>query len=414
MSAAKNLNVLVVEDDDFQRLALVQMMLALGANEVLEAEDGEQALALIRNSARVNLILCDLDMPGMDGIEFMRHLGQARSNAAVIINSAKGQSLMDSVVKMARGYGVRFLGVIAKPTSQAKIASLLTNYEPPKLPANHFPVAEIEFSLDEILSGIVNKQIFPFFQPKIDFETNLIIGAEALARWDHPVHGLIYPKVFIKSLESNNEIDGLTMLMLEKSAIACQQWRKQGMDLTVAVNISLVSLADVRLADYVTNLVRGAGLDPQYMVLEITESAVMANMNSVLENVMRLRMRGFGLSIDDYGTGFSSLQRLGQIPFTELKIDQSFVSGCSTNPSVQTILESSIDMAHRLNLKCVAEGVESQADWDFLKSLHCDVAQGYFIANPMDEALFLSYLATNYSAQSASCIAKNTPEAADR
>lgn len=398
MPAAKSLNVLVVEDDDFQRLALVQMMLALGANEVLEAEDGGQALALIRDSAGVDLILCDLDMPGMDGIEFMRHLGQVRSNAAVIINSAKGQSLMDSVVRMARGYGVRFLGVIAKPISQAKIASLLVNYDPSKPPANHSPLVEIDFSLNEILSGINNNQLFPFFQPKIDFKTNRVVGAEALARWDHPAHGLIYPKVFIKALESNDEIDGLTMLMLGKSAIACQQWRKQGMDLTVAVNISLVSLADVHLADSVTNLVRGVGLDPQHMVLEITESAVMADMSAALENLTRLRMRGFGLSIDDYGTGFSSLQRLGQIPFTELKIDQSFVSGCSTNLSAQAILESSINMAHRLNLKCVAEGVETQADWDFLKSLHCDVAQGYFIANPMDEALFLSYLATNHSA----------------
>ena len=396
MATADGLIALIVEDDDFQRLALAQMMLALGAQEVLEAEDGKQALAILLGRARVDLVVCDLDMPGMDGIEFMRHLGQARSSAAVIINSAKGQSLLDSVAKMALGYGVRFLGVIAKPITRDKIGHLLARYEPPKPPHDCSPVNEVEFGLDEILEGIAHKQFSPFFQPKLDFQTGRLLGAEVLARWDHPAHGLIYPKVFIKSLESNQEIDGLTMLMLEKAAIACHEWNQIGMTLEVAVNLSLVSLADTRLADHVTQIVRDNGIAPQQMILEITETAIMTEIAPALENLTRLRMRGFGLAIDDYGTGFSSLQRLGQIPFTELKIDQSFVTGCGENPSSRAIIESSITLAHRLGLKCVAEGVETQADWDALKAMQCDVAQGYLIANPMDAKLFFEYWAVNH------------------
>jgi len=395
MFIAHDLIVLIVEDDDFQRRALAKMLRGLGVPRIVEAANGRQALAMMRSAARIDLVVCDLDMPEMDGIEFMRHMGQIASSAALIINSSKEQSLLDSVAKMAQSHGLHLLGVIAKPTTQSKLEDLLANYKPRQLSAAAL-VTKPTFRLAEILAGITQKQFLPFFQPKIDFQSGRLLGAEVLARWNHPEHGLIYPTAFIKLLEHNNEIDGLTMLMLKEAAIACRQWREQGMDLTVAVNLSLVSLGDTHLADRVTQVVRAAGLDPQYMILEITETAIMADMSAALENLTRLRMRGFGLAIDDYGTGFSSLQRLGQIPFTELKIDQSFVTDCGDHPASRVMVESSIALAHRLNIKCVAEGVESQADWDGLKAMQCDVAQGYLIAKPMDAWLFLEHWASRH------------------
>jgi len=395
MSIANELIALIVEDDDFQRHALAKMLRSLGVVRVLQAVNGRQALAILRSAARVDLVVCDLDMPEMDGIEFMRYMGQVASSAAIIINSSKGQSLLDSVAKMVQTNGLHLLGVIAKPTTKGKLEDLLSRYKPRQLSAAAL-VAKPKFKLAEILAGITQKQFLPFFQPKIDFQSGRLLGAEVLARWDHPEHGLIYPTAFIKLLEHNNEIDSLTMQMLREAAIACRQWREHGMDLTVAVNISLVSLGDTHLADRITQVVRAAGLDPEYLILEITETAIMADMSSALENLTRLRMRGFGLAIDDYGTGFSSLQRLGQIPFTELKIDQSFVTACGDHPASRAIVESSIELAHRLDIKCVAEGVESQADWDDLKAMQCDVAQGYLIAKPMDAPFFLEYWASRH------------------
>lgn len=396
MSIANELIVLIVEDDDFQRRAFVKILRGLGVPRILEAANGRQALAILRSAARIDLVLCDLDMPEMDGIEFMRHMGQIASSAAVIINSSKERSLLDSVAKMVQSHGLYLLGVIAKPTTQGKLEDLLANYNPRQLSVAAL-VSKPKFSLAEILAGMTQKQFLPFFQPKIDFQSGRLLGAEVLARWDHPEHGLIYPTAFIKLLEHNNEIDSLTMQMLREAAIACRQWREHGMDLTVAVNLSLVSLGDTHLADRITQVVRAAGLDPEYLILEITETAIMADMSAALENLTRLRMRGFGLAIDDYGTGFSSLQRLGQIPFTELKIDQSFVTACGDHSASRAIVESSIGLAHRLNIKCVAEGIESQADWDGLKAMQCDVAQGYLIAKPMDASLFLEYWVDRYA-----------------
>jgi EAL domain-containing protein (putative c-di-GMP-specific phosphodiesterase class I) len=171
-------------------------------------------------------------------------------------------------------------------------------------------------------------------------------------------------------------------------------WRERSLELTVSVNLSLASLTDTMLADRITQVVRTARLDPRHMMLEITESAAMTEVAYALENLARLRMRGFGLSIDDYGTGYSSMQQLTRIPFTELKIDQGFVTGCVANKATRAIIESSVGMARNMGIKSVAEGVESQADWDALKATGCDVVQGYFIAKPMDGSSFLDFCAT--------------------
>jgi EAL domain-containing protein (putative c-di-GMP-specific phosphodiesterase class I) len=394
MSIADGLIALVVEDDDFQRKTVARMLRSLGAREVHEASDGRQALASIQGAAPADLVVCDLDMPGMDGMELIRHLGEANSAVSVIIASAQERSLLDSVDKMARAYGVRLLGVIEKPVTLERLENLIAMHEPSK-PQPARASADIpSFSLDQILHGVREKQFEPFFQPKVGVTTGKVLGAESLARWRHPEHGLVDPYAFIAPLEQSGKIDELTLLMLEKAALACCAWRERGIELTVSVNLSLVSLTDTTLADRVTETVRSAGLDPRYMILEITETAAMTEVAPALEGLARLRMRGFGLSVDDYGTGFSSLRQLTRVPFTEIKIDQSFVTGCAANPSSLAIVESSVEMARRLNINSVAEGVETQADWDVLKAAGCDVAQGYFIARPMQESSFLAFCTT--------------------
>jgi EAL domain-containing protein (putative c-di-GMP-specific phosphodiesterase class I) len=391
MNVADGLVVLVVEDDDFQRRTVARMLRSLGAREVREAGDGGQALASIRGAAQVDLVVCDLDMPEMDGMEFIRHLGQANSALSVIIASAQDRSLLSSVDKMARAYGVRLLGAIEKPVTLQGLENLIALHEPPKPQPARASAPLTIFSLEHILQGVREKQFEPYFQPKVGLASGRVLGAEALARWRHPEIGIVAPYGFIAPLEQSGNIDELTLLMLEKSALACGAWRARGMELTVSVNVSLVSLADTTLAARITDIVRSAGLDPRHMILEITETAAMTEVAPALENLARLRMRGFGLSVDDYGTGFSSLQQLTRVAFTELKIDQGFVTGCAANPASRAIVESSVEMARRLDIKSVAEGVETQADWDVLKAVGCDVAQGFFIAKPMQESSFVAF-----------------------
>jgi EAL domain-containing protein (putative c-di-GMP-specific phosphodiesterase class I) len=183
-------------------------------------------------------------------------------------------------------------------------------------------------------------------------------------------------------------MEALTWTMLERAATAAAQWQAGGLAASVSVNLSLTSLGDPTLADRITETVRRHGLDTRNMILEITESAAMTDLARSLENLARLRVKGFGLSIDDYGTGYSSMQQLARIPFTELKLDQSFVTNCATHTQHRAIIESSLDMARRLKLKTVAEGVETQADWTLLRELGCALGQGYFIAKPMALADF--------------------------
>jgi EAL domain-containing protein (putative c-di-GMP-specific phosphodiesterase class I) len=159
----------------------------------------------------------------------------------------------------------------------------------------------------------------------------------------------------------------------------------------VSVNLSLASLSDTTLADRIVAAVRSSGLGPDCVIFEIMETVAMTEVAAALENLVRLRMRGFGLSVDDYGTGFSNLQQLTRVPLTEIKIDQEFVKGCATNPSSRTIVESSVEMARRLGITSVAEGVETQEEWDVLKAAGCDQAQGYLIAKPLDRNSFLAF-----------------------
>jgi EAL domain-containing protein (putative c-di-GMP-specific phosphodiesterase class I) len=194
-------------------------------------------------------------------------------------------------------------------------------------------------------------------------------------------------------------MDELTWLILHSAAESCRSWRAAGLDVNVSVNLSAVTLNDVSFADRAFRLVSEAGLEARHLIFEITESAAARELGKALESLSRLRMKGFGLSIDDYGTGYSSMQRLSRVPFTELKIDQSFVKDAPTLASSRAMVESSLQLARKLGIAAVAEGVETAREWELLQSLGCPVAQGYYIAKPMDAAEFFEWAQVSERAQ---------------
>lgn len=389
---ASGLAFLVVEDHEFQRQMLVRMLRALDARCVYAAGHGREALELLAANGDIDVIITDLDMPGMDGMEFIRHVGTANSTASLIIASALERDLLFSVESMSAAYGLNFLGTLEKPITPGKLSELLGRHrsspprrQPPKVVAP-------AYTIDEILDGLANDQFEPFFQPKIKIATGEVVGVEALARWRHPQQGIVTPYAFIKPLEDGGRIGPLFRCMLRKAAEFCRVLRAAGQGISVSVNLSLTSLSELTLADEITAIVRGRGVEPRDIVLEVTESAATAEVGKVLENLSRLRMKGFQLSIDDYGTGYASLEQLARIPFTELKIDQAFVTQSSRRESARVILEASIDLARKLKICAVAEGVETQVNWDLLRELGCDVAQGYYIAKPMSARMLSDWL----------------------
>jgi EAL domain-containing protein (putative c-di-GMP-specific phosphodiesterase class I) len=384
---------LVVEDHGFQRWIVASLLEGLGAQYVFSASDGQQALDLIVGREPViDIIVTDLDMPGMDGMEFIRHLAEAKYPAALIVASSMAPTLIASVESMARAYGVNLLGAISKPVTAKKLKAAILFYD--SAAGDEERVQVPKFGVEEIAEGLRNGEFEPFFQPKVESRTRVAKGAEALARWRNPRHHIVRPQSFIETMEASGLIEELNQVMVKGAARTCRLWREAGLEVSVAVNLSLRSLQDVALADRLANLVRGEGLEPEHLVFEVTESAAAGNLGRALENLTRLRMKGFGLSIDDYGTGYSSMQRLTTIPFTELKIDQSFVKHASTRPASRAVLESSLEMAQKLGIVAVAEGVESRSEWELVCSLGCQLAQGYFLARPMDGAEFLTWART--------------------
>ena len=399
----KALRILVIEDQNFQRKMIVHMLRSLGAGEVWQASNGRQALEMMQaeHALPFHVVLCDLDMPEMDGMEFIRHLAKLYPAISAVIMSGMDYAVIASVEKMARSYGVKLLGALEKPASLRQLEEILELHQQIETEAQRPAAALVSFTLEEVLHALSENQFEPFLQPKIGMDTGSIIGAEALARWIHPEHGVIAPSAFIPLLERSGNMKGFTFMMLERAAHARRMLDENGYPLIVSVNLSLSSLADTTLADSITRAVRDAGVDPHHIILEVTESAAMSSVAEALENLARLRMRGFGLSIDDYGTGYSSMQQLTRVPFTELKIDKSFVSDSANNSSLRVIVESSVDMARKLNVKSVAEGVEVQEEWDMLKDMGCDVVQGYFIAKPMGSAAFLDFCTRHIPVESA-------------
>ncbi|HEX3098460.1 MAG TPA: EAL domain-containing response regulator [Usitatibacter sp.] len=379
-AVAAGLRFLVVEDQGFQRWTLEQMLRSMGADEVLAAENGERALEIIRTThLPIDVIVTDLKMPGMDGIEFIRHVGEAISPASFLLVSEQDPSLLASVAAMTEAYGVRLLQALRKPVTRQKLATAIARVREPALATE----VSHTFTLREIDAGIRNREFLPFFQAKISLTTGNVDGAEALARWRHPELGLVLPSSFVHVLESNGKVDAMTLCMLEQAAAACRGWRERGFTTTVSVNVSLTSLADVGLADRLDNLVSLQGLEPEDIVLEVTETAATSHLAHVLENLSRLRMKGFGLSIDDYGTGYASMQQLARVPFTELKIDRSFVQSAVGGGSGRAMLESSLEIAAKLRISAVAEGIANEEQLQLLRSLGCPLGQGNYLAEPM-------------------------------
>jgi EAL domain-containing protein (putative c-di-GMP-specific phosphodiesterase class I)/FixJ family two-component response regulator len=382
---------LVVEDHGFQRWVIGNLLATLGAKHVYSAPDGIAALELYKTlEPPVDIIVSDLDMPGMDGLEFIRHVGEVGRPVSLILVSGLERSLIASVESMARAYGVHLLGAIEKPATAKKLTAAIAAYGAGLHGVERAKPAPI-LPLEEILQGLARDEFTPYFQAKMDLETGEVRGAEAVARWLHPEHGIVTPQGFVKALEECGRIAQLTDLMLRQGAKCCARWMAAGSQATLAVNLSLVSLSDMSIAERFTEIATAEGIKPRNIVLEITESAAATHLGKVLENLSRLRMKGFGLSIDDYGTGYSSMQQLTRIAFTELKIDQSFVRN-SAQPSSRAMIESSLEMAEKLDIVAVAEGIETRAEWDLLRELGCPMGQGYFIARPMDATEFLRYL----------------------
>jgi EAL domain-containing protein (putative c-di-GMP-specific phosphodiesterase class I) len=322
------------------------------------------------------VVVLDLQMPGADGIELLRYLGERGSKAQVLVASGMDQRVLSTAEQIGRSQGLSMLGALQKPILLADLEATLRRCirgEPPITP--------------ETLAGALERrEIQVHYQPKATRVSSgrwIVEGVEALARWQHPTLGFISPVRFIPLAEKNGLIRRLTEQVLETSLTQCRAWDAAGLQLSVAVNLSPQLLNDLSFPDHVARMAAQVGADARRIIFEVTESAAMFDPGTTMDVLTRMRVKNFGLSIDDFGTGYSSLKQLYLMPFSELKIDTSFVRDVFAHEDARTMVETMVLLAHKLRLTACAEGVESQEVLDFLDTVGCDRAQGYYIGRPM-------------------------------
>jgi EAL domain-containing protein (putative c-di-GMP-specific phosphodiesterase class I)/ActR/RegA family two-component response regulator len=374
--------ILLLDDDAFTLHLHSLMLSSMGWRQFSTVTSAEQALSrLLHDAPAVDLIVCDLQMPGMDGIEFLRTLDASGLRCSVILLSGQGPRILHTVQKLLAGGRLEILGALEKPACAPALQALLERWRPlvPALPAAAGPV----YCGADLEAALRGQEWLLHYQPKVDLHSDALLGVEALVRWNHPVDGLVAPDRFIPLAEDCGAIDGLTDWVLQAALTQLAQWHSQGLALQMAVNVSMANLSSPGFARRLGALSGTAGVAPHDLTIEVTESRLPAQASTALENLVRLRLLGFGLSIDDFGTGYASLAQLRDVPFGELKIDRSFVRGARSNPLTRPILEASIALARRLDMVCVAEGVENEDDWHLLREIGCAAAQGYFIGAPM-------------------------------
>ncbi len=390
-------SLLVVEDSVVQRRHMVGLCRELGIESIYEAGNGTEALELLSMLVlRPSLMIVDLEMPGMDGIELIQQLHRQRLDIPLIVASRHETALIESVEAMGGALGVPVLAGLRKPLTADVLGSAFARYaEATDVASTAAERVAAPADKAELAQAIANGDIIPHYQPKVDIRTGIVRGVEALARWRHAEKGMLSPAHFIMLAEREGLIRELTLSIMGQALAQAEAWNRRGLKLSVAVNFSPLLLDSYGLVEEISELLQRHSLQAGQIVLEITEGSVIGYLGASLGVLARLRLRGFGLSIDDYGTGFSSMQQLARIPFTELKIDRSFVHGAHQRKNLRVILQSALDLARRLELVTVAEGIETPEDWRLVQRFGCDIGQGFLIAKPMVAADLPRWLKTH-------------------
>lgn len=393
MNKKNQMSILIVDDDTFILKTIKHILSCNNFFNTTTTSSVEVATTLLNDPESIDIILMDLNMPSIDGIEFFRILEDRRYKGGVILISGEDIQTITLAKNLAQARKLNIIGTIAKPITPNQLIPMLNSWKPPNktLEKSVFPHSNLTKS--NLQSGIEKEELEPWFQPIINMQTGEFVGVEMLARWPR-TDGDIYPDEFIPVAESYDLINQLTFLLIKKAAVWIKHWANEGHHLHLAINISMNSLHKLDFPDQLLQVILDTGIaaDQLPLTIEVTESSLAEDLSTPLDNLLRLRMKKIGLSIDDFGTGWSNLTQLNELPFTELKLDLSFVQGAATNERTKAILESTVEMAKQLKMTIVAEGIETKQEWDYIKELECNLAQGYFIARPMPGSDILNWV----------------------
>jgi len=388
--------LLVVDDDRLQRLLIAETAKRCGYS-VAMAGSLKDAVERLDERRFATLVL-DLSLGDHDGVEVIRHLAEIGQHPTVLVISGFDERIRDAATRLARSVGLAAVGTLRKPLSLGALRAHLLEALDTGPAAVAQAQAVLSVTAGQVEAAIRTGEIRPVYQPKVDLATRRICGVEALARWTSGEHGIVPPSVFVDVAERAGLAPRLTRLMMSAAIRDAAAWHAAGHQVGVAVNVPPSALDDLGWPDAVEAELSSAGLAPGTLTVEITEGTAMSDSPLVSDMLTRLRIKGVNLALDDFGTGYSSLLSLLRMPFSELKLDRSFVQRCDQDAYAWKIVRASISLAAEFGMKTVAEGVESATVVALLEEARCDMAQGYFFGRPMAYADLATRLAAAPSA----------------
>lgn len=384
------ISFLVLDAQQCERQRIAALLQPFEPGPVHQASTGQEALEGLHRCGGVDIAICNLRTSGRDGLTFLREASKARLARAILITGQMDASLHSAAHSMITCLGMQVLGDLRQTSDVEQIQIVLDTYragsDRPETPALNAPpsIAEIQRAFDD-------DEFEPYYQPKIMLDGGELKGAEVLARWNHPRLGILSPAYFLPTFETHHLIDKLLVRMLEKG-LELQKAMSLSLPLVeLAFNVHATQLGSTTFVDQIEKALSGFGLPAHGLLFEITETGLVTSTANSLENLIRLRLMGCSLAMDDFGIGYSSLQRLCDLPFNQLKLDGSFVRELESRPDHRAVIESSVRLADSLGLSLVVEGVETSEQQEQLRRMGCSIVQGYGLARPMSGTHFFQY-----------------------
>ncbi|MBI1208923.1 MAG: EAL domain-containing protein [Azospirillum sp.] len=381
--------VLIIDGDQAvgSYIAAIAAKSGFAAEAVTSAEEFRQRIATLRPSH----VVLDLRLVATQGDELLRELAANHQAVRLMVMTDNDGSVGPASRLVEFSNGPKIAATLRKPLSAADLSAVFED------------TADAVGAIDEaaLQQAVDNRQFHLVFQPKIDLTHGHTVGFEALLRWHHPRRGIILPGEFLPLAETLAVMDELTTIVIDRALDQLRRWSDQGLETTLAVNVSAVNLKSFRFADRVYQSCLKAGIAPDRLIIELTETAAMADPVRAMDIMTRLRLKGFRLSIDDFGTGYSSLVQLQRLPFSELKIDRALIIDCDRSRQSRIIVKAIIDLARNLGLSTIAEGIETAETLNVVRELGCQSAQGYHFARPLDAVQAETWLKTHSRAAAA-------------
>ena len=372
----------MIIDDDPTMLSLVGTLLAKQGHEIDMAESLAE-LEIDPERLNVDLVILDFRLGRATGLDVIRLLMTRALSPQVILLSAADRSSVMGALELGRSCGLNMLGILEKPLDARALLRIVE-----QLQASLWEVASCD-----IRSALECSHFLLAYQPKFCLSTGRVTGVEALARWQDPELGLVPPDRFISVAEKDGQIIPLTWQLVEQALAQQYRWRKMGINLDMAINLSPIVLDTDDFLMQFLRRTEAHNVAPESLTLELTETRGIRDMNRAVGQLARLRDEGFNIAIDDFGTGNASMLQLYRLPFTQLKIDRAFVADCTEDDKAQSIILMVIELAKRLGLDVVAEGIETREQGNLLKRAGCHTGQGYFFSRPM----YVEHFETWYS-----------------